>query len=80
MPRFTSLSEAVKFHIAQQVKPVEVGYGTTLSVQLQQNLPFALAQEPEYDVQRWGISTWGVEPITGVYSPADEKPSVEEED
>jgi hypothetical protein len=80
MARFTSLSQAVKFHVAQQVQPVQVGQGTTLAVQLGQNLPLPLAQEPESGVQRWGFSTWGVEPITGVYRPEDEKPPVTEDE
>ena len=76
MPRFTSLSQAVRFHIAQTVKPVQVGQGTVLAVQLGQNLPLSLAQEPESGVQRWGFSTWGVEPVTGIYRPEDEVPPV----
>lgn len=72
MPRFTSLSQAVRFYVREFAPTLQVAQGTILSVQMGQNIPQALGSELESGVQRWGFSTWGIEPITGVYSPDDE--------
>lgn len=73
MPHFTSLSQAIRYHIGQTATHVpQAGRGTLLGAQTGQSQPPALSRLPEAGVQRWGFSTWGVEPITGVYSPEDE--------
>lgn len=69
MPKFRSLSEAIRFQILQVSPPIEVPITSPLSVQLGAAVPLASEFTLQDNVFRWGFSTWGVEDITTDYSP-----------
>ena len=71
MPRFRGLSEVIREQIRREVTQVDIPDASPLAAHTSNVIPFELPSEGE-QVQRWGFSTWGVEPITSVYKPQDD--------
>jgi hypothetical protein len=69
MPRFRTLSEAIRTQVAEYAPRLDVAVGTPLAAQLAQNLANTLSDDPQSGVLRWGSSTWGIEPVIGLPFP-----------
>ncbi|MBS1722322.1 MAG: hypothetical protein JSS66_04860 [Armatimonadetes bacterium] len=70
MPRFRSLSEAVRYHVEQVVNVTDVPQSLVLSVETNQaKLLDEGGSRSDSIVLRWGSSTWGVEAVTGYSFP-----------
>lgn len=70
MPRFRSLSEAVRHHVENVINVNDISQALPMSVNsgqarvLDENSGYS-----QNSVIRWGTSTFGVEPVTGYLFP-----------
>lgn len=62
MPRFRTLSDAVKFQVEQSAPKSEFPLSSPLSSALGQGVPAAKTVQST-NVFRWGESTWGVDTV-----------------
>lgn len=72
MPRFFTLSDAIRAQVEQLLPPANIPTGSPLAPSLSASAPLpSNSDSPVSGIQRWGFSTWGVEPFIGQEFPED---------
>lgn len=69
---FRGLSDVIQQRVQESLSAAQYPPGSPLSVQAGQ--AYVRPNQDDlvsYDVQRWGFSTWGVEPMIGAEYPSE---------